>query len=173
MSTERYSFRQKDFILKVHSVYVRVLAKCIYYFYYPGSFHQYDSMAYPETKAKGVFVKAWDALKDVVGKGSTDELIIPDHTTMQTKALNVYLEKYQKVLVDCELSPQFNIVHLSEKVEHIFRQLYAQLLSIRYNPWIANGLAEVCRILCAVCQKLTIYVMYIILLHLHIIRSVA
>ena len=91
-----------------------------------------------------MFVKAWDVLKDMVGRGSTDELIIPDHTAMQAMALNVYLEKYQKVLVDCQLSPQFNIIHLSEKVEYIFRQLYAQLLSTRDNPWIATGLTEVC-----------------------------
>ena len=105
-------------------------------------------MAYPETKTKGVFVKAWDALKDMVGKGSPDELIIPDHTAMQTMALNVYLEKYEKVLVDCQLSPQFNIIRLSEKVEYIFRQLYAQLMSTRDNPWIATGLPEVCILVC-------------------------
>ncbi len=112
---------------------------------YPGSFHQYDSMAYPETKSKPVIFKVWDALKDAVGRGSSnDELVIPEHTLMQAKALEIYLEEYQKVLVNCNLSSQCNVVHMSSKIEHIFRQLYAPLISTSTFPRIAQGLDKVC-----------------------------
>ena len=113
----------------------------------PGFFHQYDSMAYPETKAKNVLFKAWDALKDAVGQGSSDnELVVPEHGSMQGKALEVYLEDYQKVLVNCNLSSQCNVAYISSTIEHIFRQLYTSLISTTTFPRIAKGLDKVFQI---------------------------
>ena len=114
------------------------------FYVYPGFFHQYDSMAYPETKSKPVIYKVWDALKEAVGQGSSDdELVIPEHSLMQAKALEIYLEEYQKVLVNCNLSSQCNVVHISSKIEHIFRQLYAPLISTSSFPRIAQRLDKV------------------------------
>ena len=109
-------------------------------------FDQYDSMAYPETmtKTKTVFFKVWDVLKDAVGQGCfDDELVVPEHSSMQSKMLEVYVEEYWKVLVNCNLSSQCNIVHISSKIEHIFRQLYAPLISTYTFPRIAWGLDKV------------------------------
>lgn len=105
-----------------------------------GAYHHYDSMAYPESKTKGLLMRAWDS---IVGQGSKDVLAVPDHGSMQAKALEVYLEKYHSILSKCELSPLFNIVQATSEITHIFRNLYAPLISSRENPWLAQKLDEV------------------------------
>lgn len=114
-----------------------------------GSYHHYDSMAYPEYKTKSFFGRAWDTL---AGHGSKDVPAVPEHTSMQAKALEVYLKKYHSILSKCELSPSFNIVQATSEITHIFGNLYAPLISSRDNPWLAYKLDEVgmtthCRLL--------------------------
>ena len=105
-----------------------------------GLYHHYDSMAYPESKSKNILLRAWDS---IVGQSSKDVLAVPEHSSMQAKALEVYLEKYYDKLTKCELSPSFNIIQATREITQIFLHLYTQLVSSRDNAWIANKLDEV------------------------------
>ena len=105
-----------------------------------GSYHHYDSMAYPECETKGILMRAWNS---IAGRGSKDELAVPEHSLMQAKALEVYLEKHCSILSKCELSPSFNIVQATSEITNIFRNLYAPQISSREHPWLAHKLDEV------------------------------
>ena len=108
-----------------------------------GQYHQYDSMVYPESaKVKGIAAKAWNFF---VGQSSKEEAFyVPDHDTMQEKALEVFLGRYRSVLVECELSHHLDIVQIAKQIAHIFRQLYLQRIShSRNNAWIADKLPAV------------------------------
>jgi hypothetical protein len=116
-------------------------------------------MVYPESaKAKGFATKAWNL---IVGQSSKEEaLYVPDHDTMQEKALEVFLENYRSVLVECELSHHRDIVQIAKQIALIFRQLYLQRIShSRDNAWIADKLPAVSfRIVCARAQIIYVYV---------------
>ena len=98
-------------------------------------------MAYPESKTKNILMRAWDS---IVGQGSKDVLAVPEHSSMQAKALEVYLDKFYDVLTKCELSPSFNIIQATREITKIFIHLYTPLISSRENAWIPNKLEEVC-----------------------------
>jgi hypothetical protein len=98
-------------------------------------------MAYPESKTKNILLRAWDS---IVGQGSKDVLAVPEHSSMQAKALEVYLDKFYDMLTKCELSPSFNVIQATREITQIFRHLYTPLVSTRENAWIANKLDEVC-----------------------------
>ena len=100
-------------------------------------------MVYPESaKTKGIMTKVANFF---VGQSSKEEaLYVPDHDTMQEKALEVFLGGYRNVLVDCELSNHLDIVQIARKIAHIFRQLYLQRIShSRDNIWVADKLPAV------------------------------
>ena len=108
-----------------------------------GQYHQFDSIVYPESaKTKGIVTKM---VNFFVGQSSKEEaLYVPDHNTMQEKALEVFLGGYRNILVDCELSHHLDIVQIAKKIAHIFRQLYRQRIShSRDNTWIADKLPAV------------------------------
>ena len=98
-------------------------------------------MAYPESKSKNILLRAWDS---IVGQGSKDVLAVPEHSFMQAKALEVYLNRFYDILTKGELSPSFNIVQATREITQIFRHLYTPLVSSRENAWVANKLDEVC-----------------------------
>lgn len=98
-------------------------------------------MAYPESKSKNLLLKAWDA---IVRHSSKDELVVPEHSSMQAKALEVYLNKrYLNLLTGCDLSSSCNIVQTSREITRIFLNLYTPLVSSRENAWVASKLDEV------------------------------
>ena len=97
-------------------------------------------MAYPESKSKNLLLRAWDS---IVGHSSKDELVVPNHSSMQAKALEVYLDKYSTILTRCELSSTCNIVQASRDITDIFSQLHYPLISSRDNAWIPYRLDEV------------------------------
>ena len=101
-------------------------------------------MVYPESaKTKGFMTKAFNFF---VGQSSKEEaMYVPDHDTMQEKALEVFLENYRSILVDCELSHHLDIVQIAERITHIFRQLYLQRISEKRDTrnWIADKLPSV------------------------------
>lgn len=118
---------------------------------YPGHYQQYDNMAYPETKGKSVALRAWDTFKSFfVQVEKQSQLVVPTPELMQEKCLHIYLEKYNKILCDCELSRQLNITRIAEEVLHIFRQLCCPDIhhhSTMYY-WTARALPEVSTITC-------------------------
>ena len=119
-----------------------------------GQYHQFDSMVYPESaKTKGFMTKA---LNFLVGQSSKEEVLyVLDHDTMQEKALEVFLENYRSILVNCELSHHLDVVLIAEKITHICRQLYIQRISEKRDNriWIAEKLPSVsikCALVCVV-----------------------
>ena len=96
-------------------------------------------MVYPETKTKNIVIRAWNYL---VGQSSKDDsLYIPDHDSMQEKAMEVYLDTYRSSLVGCELSHHLNVVQIAREVTHIVGQLYIQRISGgKDDKWIASKL---------------------------------
>jgi len=114
----------------------------------PGHYQQYDNMAYPETKGK---LKAWNTIKSFFGQvEKQNQLAVPTHELMQEKCLHIYLEKYNKILCDCELSRQLDITRIAEEVLHIFRQLCFQKIHHHFTvySWRAKFLPEVSTITC-------------------------
>jgi hypothetical protein len=100
-------------------------------------------MVYPEgAKTKGIVTKV---VNFFVGQSSKEEaLYVPDHDTMQEKALEVFLENYRSNLVGLELSHHLDIVQTAKRIAHIFRQLYIQKISqSREQTWVAGKLPAV------------------------------
>lgn len=102
-------------------------------------------MLYPETKTKSIVIRT---LNFFVGS-KEDTLVVPDHDSMQEKAIYVYLDTYRTNLVECELSPYMNIVQIAERITFIFKQLYEQKISeSREDVWRANKLPQVNTCMC-------------------------
>ena len=100
-------------------------------------------MVYPEgAKTKGIVTKV---VNFFVGQSSKEEaLYVPDHDTMQEKALEIFLENYRSNLVNLELSHHLDIVQIAKRITHIFRQLYIQRISqSRDQIWVAGKLPAV------------------------------
>lgn len=111
------------------------------YFWTLGQYDQYDSMAYPETKSKNIFVRGW---KFITGQSSKDDLYIPDHDSMQEKAMEVYLDCYKKSLTECDLSHHLDVVQIAEKIAYIFQHLFTmKIADSRDRFWIADKLPQV------------------------------
>jgi hypothetical protein len=94
-------------------------------------------MIYPEgAKAKWIVTKV---VNYIVGQED-----VPDHDTMQEKALEIFLKKYRSNLVGLELSHHLDIVQTARRIAHIFRLLYIQRISqSREQTWIAGKLPAV------------------------------
>ena len=100
-------------------------------------------MVYPEgAKTKGLVTKV---VNFFVGQSSKEEaLYVPDHDTMQEKALEIFLENYRSNLVNLELSHHLDIIQITKRIAHIFRQLYIQRISqSRDKIWAAGKLPAV------------------------------
>ena len=117
----------------------------------PGHYQQYDNMAYPETKGKSVALRAWDAFKSFfVETEKQKELVVPNHEVMHEKCLHIYLEKYSKILRNCDLSHQLDVTRVANEVFHIFQQLCLAKIHHHFNVycWRAKCLPEVSIIMC-------------------------
>ena len=112
-----------------------------------GVYHQYDNMAYPFIKPDGM---ARRAVKWVTfGKwGSSDnKILVPDHNSMQSHSLKIYLERYENYLSTCKIS---NIATVIEEIMHIYQSLRNPNVVVNENipvPWQANALHKVRSIL--------------------------
>ena len=103
-------------------------------------------MAYPETKGKSFVFKVFDAFKSVfVQAEKQKELVVPTHEAMQEKCLHIYLEKYNKILRDCEFSHLDSITTVAKEVFHIFQQLCSPKIYYHsdFHDWRAKCLPEV------------------------------
>ncbi len=84
------------------------------------SYHHYDSIAYPEVASKTTIIKGLP-IKEI---GLVDnELLIPDHETMQAEALGVYLHGYRTKLCGFDLSKLCDIEYTTRKIVKIYRAL--------------------------------------------------
>ena len=115
-----------------------------FFVYIIGQYHQYDNMVYPENaKTKNFATKAWNYL---VGESSKEEAVyVPDHETMQGKALEIFLDNYRIKLVGLELSLHLDVIQISKEIVSIFRQLYNQRIAhnLKERPWVARKLPAV------------------------------
>ena len=87
-------------------------------------------------------------MKDFVTRSDPkkEELVVPNHETMQSWALEVYFEQYRAILSECKISSSLNIEAITTKILHIFNSLY--LLRVaneqeRIFPWKCEKLSEV------------------------------
>ena len=116
----------------------------IYFFPVERVYHQYDNMVFPETKGKGRIMQTLIAVKDSVTK--KEELVVPNHETMQSWALEVYFEQYKAILSECKISSSLNIEAATIKILHIFNTLYLYRVSNEEEklfPWKCEKLSEV------------------------------
>lgn len=80
-------------------------------------------------------------------------MTVPHHEIMQQKCLHIYLETYDKILCNCELSAELNIIKVAEDVVGIFEQLFNQQICHQYQEtWEARDLPEVCNYGVFVCE---------------------
>ena len=135
-----------------------------------GQYHQYDSMVYPETKTKKLITKVWNYIVGSRSSSNEGALVIPDHDSMQEKAMEVYLDTYRKKIVGLELSSHLNIVQIAKEITYIFKQLYEQKISeSREDVWRAGKLPQVKMCAHAACNVsdplcYVAYIMHVIML---------
>lgn len=104
-------------------------------------------MAYPQSKTKPIIERVWESIRRRLPGGSDDkkaELQIPSHQLMQKKCLQIYLEKHRKMLCECLLSPELNIVQTANGINVIFEQLRRQKIYKGISHvWNADNLTMV------------------------------
>ncbi len=110
-----------------------------------GVYHQYDNMAYPYIKPESMITRAVKLV--TFGKwGSSDKIVVPDHNSMQSRSLEMYLERYANDLSTCKIS---NMAVVTEEVMHIYQSLKDPYVMsdpvLRNDPfiWRANDLPKV------------------------------
>ena len=95
-------------------------------------------MAYPyiKTESKMVkFIKFWN------GNSSDNDFIVPDHASMQSHSLEIYLERYANDLSTCKIS---NMAVVTEEIMHIYQSLKDPYVMVNDPiPWRANALPKV------------------------------
>ena len=120
----------------------------LYFFLLEGVYHQYDNMIFPERKGKGRIRQTFAALKDIVtgSDPKKEELVVPNHETMQSWALETFFEQYRAILSECKISSSLNIEAATTKILHIFNSLNLLRVSNeneRLFPWKCEKLSEV------------------------------
>ena len=111
---------------------------CIYFI--ERVYHQYDNMVFPQTKERSNIITT---LKYLTTK---EELVVPNHETMQSRALETYFEQYKAILSECKISSSLNIEAATTKILHIFNSLNFLRVSnenAKIFPWKCEKLSEV------------------------------
>ncbi len=95
-------------------------------------------MAYPYIKTENrvlKFIKVWN------WNSSDNKIIVPDHDSMQSHSLKMYLEQYANDLSTYKIS---NIATVTEEIIHIYQSLKDPYVMV-YDPtpWRANALPKV------------------------------
>ena len=109
------------------------------------SYHQYDSIAFPEETSKAV-----DFIPKALFKftaTSENRLSVPEREVMQSKALMIYLDGFKTKLANNNLSGLCNIEYVSQRMLMIYDQLSDSVISNREGPritWRCNELRQVC-----------------------------
>lgn len=105
-------------------------------------FHQYDNMAFPRKPPSTSVPRKFFNL--ITGQDSKEkELKIPDHLSMQSISLKLYLEVQRLQLCGLQLSPSFNVADAALKIMSIFHRLYKPFVSDNIS-WMCIGLEKVC-----------------------------
>ena len=113
----------------------------LYMIFVLGTYHKYDSMAYPKIETKNVITRAVGYLKFWSSKS---EVVLPNHEAMQSDALLIYLQDHTKYLLKCSIT---NIEDVSKEIAQIFIQLRNCLIWIDGHGssylWKCEGLNKV------------------------------
>ena len=82
------------------------------------------------------FIKFWN------GNSSDNDFIVPDHASMQSHSLEIYLERYANDLSTCKIS---NMAVVTEEIMHIYQSLKDPYVMMVTDPivWRANALPKV------------------------------
>ena len=102
-------------------------------------------MAYPYIKTENrvlKFIKVWN------WNSSDNKIIVPDHDSMQSHSLKIYLEGHANDLSTCKISN--NIATVTEEIMHIYQSLKESYLFVAMGDptlWRANALHKVRSIL--------------------------
>lgn len=106
-------------------------------------------MAYPQTETKNFIIRGFDYLKNrwTGQEPAKGELIIPNHESMQSEALKLYLDRCKSVLLELKVS---NIPEVCREMLHIFYKLNNCWIWSDGRPmpqfWKCEQLIEVSRI---------------------------
>ena len=86
---------------------------------------------FPQTKERHSIMQKFIARKDFVTRSASkkEELVVPNHETMQSWALETYFEQYKTILSECKISSSLNIEAATTKILHIFNTLYLYRVS--------------------------------------------
>lgn len=100
-------------------------------------------MVYPQKETKNVILRVINTLssffKITQDSSKEDALIIPDHESMQSAALHIYLEKYQEILVESKMSSKVNVKAVFQQMMHIFSALnVCRIYNIQKRPEIIS-----------------------------------
>ena len=94
-------------------------------------------MAYPNIKTESMIVKV---IKFWNWNSPDNKVIVPDHDSMQTHSLKIYLEGYANDLSTCKIS---NIATVTEEIMHIYQSLKDVIVNDPTLLWRANTLPKV------------------------------
>ena len=109
-------------------------------------------MVYPQEEIEGnhpMMTKLWDKAKSVFTSSERgDQLVVPDHTTMQVMCLHAYLSNLKKVLIGLALSSEKDIGSAVHHIMVIFRQMFTQhIINDEYGnyirDWTSNDVLQV------------------------------
>ncbi len=95
-------------------------------------------MAYPYIKTENKvvkFMKFWN------WNSSDNKIPVPDHDSMQSHSLKMYLEQYKNDIFTCKIS---NIAVVTQEIVHIYQSLKDPYVMVN-DPvlWHANTLPKV------------------------------
>ncbi len=97
-------------------------------------------MAYPSIKSESMIVRVWN--------WNYSDVIVPDHDSMQSHSLKIYLEGHANDLSTCKIS---NMATVTEEIMHIYQSLKDSYLIVAMGDptlWrAANALHKVRSIL--------------------------
>ena len=132
-----------------------------------GTFHQYDTFAYPyKSKAKkiakkGVFstISALLSFPSGETKHTEDVLTLLNLEGMCSTCLAMYLREYRLLLSECSFSEQFSIPDVVRKINYVYSSLYQPRAGITVpENKIQKNMPEVCeQVFQNICKFIVLY----------------
>lgn len=130
-----------------------------------GEYHQYDNIIYPKKQSQHVVVKYIQRSWNYVMGSSTkeSELVIPSHESMQSTALEIYLEQYLTRLKTTSLT---GIQASVMEITNIFQLLNKpEVFSERKNVWHCQELSKV-----SLLEQPTLQTKYVFCNYMHMLN---
>lgn len=105
-------------------------------------YHQFDSMACPQRDSEKQNI-VFKFFSKIIGSQS-DDIYIPDHESMQSFALEVYLEEFKQALQDCRIKDIEQATKFALQVFNALNRPETINDSGSISAWQCQKLSEVC-----------------------------